>query len=246
MYLRASSSRSGRATPRSSRPKPTLRSTLAHGSSAKSWNTNARSGPGPFTGLPLTRTSPPFRGSRPAMILRSVVLPQPLGPSSVESWPFGKLRLTLRSASRPLSYTLATPLTSTSVTGKEPQFEPLQCIEGNRGHGDDGGDRREHLRVIGDRAVVGNDVSNAGRRDQELGDHDADEAHREPEAQAGEDQRRSARQNDLHYFLAPRALERAAHLKQRRVGVADALVGVHHDHWRCQHDHGEYLRGKTD
>ena len=33
--------------PRSSSPKATLRSTVAQGSSAKSWNTKARSGPGP-------------------------------------------------------------------------------------------------------------------------------------------------------------------------------------------------------
>ena len=56
-------------------------------------------GPGPCTALPFTRTSPPFFGIRPAMILRSVVLPQPLGPSSVESWPFGNDRSTSRSAS---------------------------------------------------------------------------------------------------------------------------------------------------
>ena len=46
--------------------------------------------------------------------------------------------------------------------------------------------------------------------------------------------------------LAPRALERAAHLQQRRVGVANALVGVHHDHRRGQHDHREHLGGEPD
>src|SRR3546814_7443167 len=58
MWRSATASRSERATPRNSRPKATLRSTVAQGISAKSWNTKARSGPGPVTGRPSTRTSP--------------------------------------------------------------------------------------------------------------------------------------------------------------------------------------------
>ena len=46
---------------------------MAHGISAKSWNTMARSGPGPRTGLPSTSTSPDVGWIRPAMILRVVV-----------------------------------------------------------------------------------------------------------------------------------------------------------------------------
>ena len=76
---------------------------VAQGSSAKSWNTKARSGPGPSIGLPLTSTLPPVAGISPAMILSSVVLPQPLGPSSVVSWPRGKLTLMSRRASTPPS-----------------------------------------------------------------------------------------------------------------------------------------------
>ena len=80
-----------RATPRSSSPKATLRITVAHGISAKSWNTKARSGPGPGDHA-CHRPAPRRRvaGSRPAMILSSVVLPQPDGPSSVVSCPAGK------------------------------------------------------------------------------------------------------------------------------------------------------------
>ena len=76
---------------------------VAQGSSAKSWNTSARSGPGPWTSLPFTNTSPVLRGMRPEMILSSVVLPQPLGPSRVVSWPCGNPMLTSFSASTPLS-----------------------------------------------------------------------------------------------------------------------------------------------
>jgi hypothetical protein len=76
-----------------------LRFTVAHGISAKSWNTKARSGPGSVTALPFTRTSPEVAGISPAMILRSVVLPQPLGPSSEVSAPRGKSRSMPRRAS---------------------------------------------------------------------------------------------------------------------------------------------------
>ena len=47
---------------------------------------------------PLTSTSPDVAGSRPAMILSKVVLPQPDGPSSEVSWPRGKSMLMESSA----------------------------------------------------------------------------------------------------------------------------------------------------
>ena len=76
---------------------------MAHGKSAKSWKTNARSGPGPAIGRPATRTSPAVGRTRPPMILSSVVFPQPLGPSRLLSWPGGIRRSTPRSASTPVS-----------------------------------------------------------------------------------------------------------------------------------------------
>ena len=48
----------GLGLPRSSRPKATLRSTVAQGISAKSWNTKARSGPGALTVFHLSRWCP--------------------------------------------------------------------------------------------------------------------------------------------------------------------------------------------
>jgi hypothetical protein len=75
--------------------------TLAQGISAKSWKTKARSGPGPLTSRPSTKTWPALAGIRPAMILRSVVLPQPDGPSRVVSLPSGKSSEMPLSASMP-------------------------------------------------------------------------------------------------------------------------------------------------
>ena len=99
MYFSAIASRSDTPTPRSSSPKATLRSTLAQGRSAKSWNTKARSGPGPVTGRPFTSTSPAVGSSSPAMIFRSVVLPHPEGPSREVSCPCGNSSVRFLSAS---------------------------------------------------------------------------------------------------------------------------------------------------
>src|SRR5690349_8976929 len=55
--------------------------TVYHGKSAYSWNTTARSQPGDVISSPSTRNSPRVGCSKPASRLRSVVLPQPLGPT---------------------------------------------------------------------------------------------------------------------------------------------------------------------
>src|SRR6266536_3161274 len=55
--------------------------TVYHGKSAYSWNTTARSHPGSVISSPPTRSPPRVGCSKPARRLRSVVLPQPLGPT---------------------------------------------------------------------------------------------------------------------------------------------------------------------
>ena len=62
----------------------TLLRTDIHGKSERlySWKTSAISSGGSVTGVPRRRTSPALGGSRPAMHLRSVVLPQPDGPTT--------------------------------------------------------------------------------------------------------------------------------------------------------------------
>src|SRR5258708_4488133 len=56
--------------------------TVYQGKSAYSWNTTARSQPGPVISLPPTQISPRVGCSKPASRLSSVVLPQPEGPTS--------------------------------------------------------------------------------------------------------------------------------------------------------------------
>ena len=59
----------------------TFDSTLRQSSRIASWNTMPTSVSGRSTGLPPTVIEPAVCGTRPATILRMVVLPQPLGPT---------------------------------------------------------------------------------------------------------------------------------------------------------------------
>src|SRR5688572_7988626 len=84
---RARASRAARATPRFSRPKATLASTVRHGSNACSWKTIAVSGvPGRLAWI---RTVPAVCGRSPAITRRRVDLPLPLGPTRHRNSPAG-------------------------------------------------------------------------------------------------------------------------------------------------------------
>jgi hypothetical protein len=107
--------RSRRDRPLSCSPNSTLERTVSQGKSADSWNMTMRSGPGPWTTRPSTRTSPSSGSSRPAMMLSSVVLPHPDGPHRATNSPRRMLSHTSRSASTwPVleAKTLLTPASS--------------------------------------------------------------------------------------------------------------------------------------
>jgi hypothetical protein len=57
--------------------------TVRHGSRTGFWNTMPMSRRGAATGLPSTLTAPAVAGTSPARIFNSVVLPHPLGPTTV-------------------------------------------------------------------------------------------------------------------------------------------------------------------
>jgi hypothetical protein len=59
----------------------TLNVVRAHGDLEKTLNRQGKKGPGSVIGLPSANTCPLSGFSKPAMMLRSVVLPQPLGPT---------------------------------------------------------------------------------------------------------------------------------------------------------------------
>ena len=65
-----------------------LSSAVSHGNRLDSWNTTpTRAGSGSGIGRPARPTVPTLWRRRPASIMRSEVLPQPLGPTSTTNLP---------------------------------------------------------------------------------------------------------------------------------------------------------------
>src|SRR5580704_13328022 len=79
----------------------TFSRTLYHGSNVAAWNTTETSSRGPWIGLPAMVALPPVGASSPARMRSSVVLPQPLGPTTEMNSPSATDRLTLDSATTP-------------------------------------------------------------------------------------------------------------------------------------------------
>ena len=74
---------------------------------------------------------------------------------------------------------------------EESLLDPAEKLDEQHRDDDHCRDGRIHLRVFGDGLVVGDDVADAGRRDEQLGQDRADEPGRRAEAQAREDDRAS-------------------------------------------------------
>ncbi len=72
---------------------------VRHLSSTGAWNTMPTDGIGRSTGRPSTSTRPRLAGRSPAMILSSVDLPQPDGPTMASISPRATWRSTSRRAS---------------------------------------------------------------------------------------------------------------------------------------------------
>jgi len=79
---------------------------------------------------------------------------------------------------------------------------------------DDRCNGRVHVRIVGDRSVIGNEIADTGRSDQQFSKHDADEAGGDTEPQTGEKHRRRVRNDDLENLLRPRPLKGAAHVNE--------------------------------
>jgi hypothetical protein len=76
----------------------TLSRMLRHGSSTGDWNTTPMSRLGPLWRRPPSSTVPRLARSSPARMRSSVLLPQPLGPTTVTNSPRATLKLTSCSA----------------------------------------------------------------------------------------------------------------------------------------------------
>jgi hypothetical protein len=81
----------------------TLSSTLFQGRSTGSWKMTPVSSRGPVTGPPPSSIRPAVIDSRPATIMRSVLLPHPLGPKMATNSPASAAKLTDPMASSALA-----------------------------------------------------------------------------------------------------------------------------------------------
>ena len=93
--------RSARGTPRRRSPSVTLSRTVRHGSRAYSWNTTPRSAPGPRIAAPSSSKVPERGRKKPAIAAISVLLPQPLGPTTQRNSFSKTSRVSLSSARWP-------------------------------------------------------------------------------------------------------------------------------------------------
>src|SRR5215470_3281526 len=96
--------------------------TVRHGRSTAFWKTMPISERGAHTGSPATRTSPSVGDISPARMRRSVLLPQPLGPTSDTNSPCSMPSETERSAwisPSSTSKVLATPSSSMKLIAPE-------------------------------------------------------------------------------------------------------------------------------
>ncbi len=111
---------SSSGTPLARGPISTLSSTSSHGKSAKLWNTIATSSAGPVTGSPDIVTFPAVGRASPAMMRKSVDLPEPDRPSRATISPVLRLietfsRTGLRLSPEPVAKTWVTLSTFRSV-----------------------------------------------------------------------------------------------------------------------------------
>src|SRR3989304_2639119 len=173
--------RSPSGRPRGLRTRATLSRRDIQGSRRSSWKTTPTWRPCPCsatTGLPSSRTVPRVAGSRPPMILSSVVFPHPFGPSRQTNSPASTLKETLSMIGIRKSFPTPATTSFTAIERGEllapaqpvdvPHLEeapvhvlhPLDDVGGDHGEGDHEG--RED----------GGPVAEAGPDD---GDHDPDE-----------------------------------------------------------------------
>src|SRR5678816_3460101 len=100
-----------------------------------------------LTSLPATRNSPSLTPSRPATMRRTVVLPQPDGPTSTTSSPSSIASVSSRTALVPSGKTLVTPEKLTSATyrslpSRQRRHQPRRDVAAEAKREHDRGDHR--------------------------------------------------------------------------------------------------------
>src|SRR6516162_6351938 len=244
---------SGPIDPATSRPMMALANTVRHGKRLSFWNTKPRSVPGSLTARLSSSTSPSLACSRPAMMRKNVVLPQPDGPTTEMNSPRSIARLMLRSASRsPNDLLNRETLSFVAMAalilgpGHEARLQPAEAC----GHDDTG--RRQHHdageqlgHVEGIRRLT-DQPAKASARTEQLRHHHADQAAADADLQAGKYERQRRRQRYLEEDLPRRGAKRAQHLNQPVAGGAQPRFGIDCDRKHDEEDDHQHFRPDAD
>src|SRR5262249_30389328 len=131
------------ARPAISGPMMALSNTVRHGRRLSLWNTKPLSPPGAATVRPSSSTAPDVAGSSPATMRSSVVLPQPLGPTSEMNAPDLISTLISRSTSRSPKRLLNPLRESLAMAKSIPRPRHEHALQpGETGRHDDPGNRQ--------------------------------------------------------------------------------------------------------
>src|SRR4029078_10395255 len=206
-----------------------------------SWKTTAISSGGSVTGFPCRTTSPRVGRMRPAMHLRSVVLPHPDGPTTHTSSRSAIEKEMLRRACvtlLPEPYDFATSLISSTgalLGGRRPppavprEHAPLrehvgevEDVADDADEEDRGPHGPELERVLRDEQHV----ADAARRREVLGDNHDDHRQREADPHPRRDLREGGGEHDAPDPLVGRDAVGAGGVHERRVEASDAVDRV--------------------
>src|SRR6266851_8329234 len=189
----------GPTWPATSRPMMALENTVRHGNRLSLWNTKPRSPPGPCRARPSSSTSPELAGSRPAMMRRNVVLPQPEGPTTEMNSPRSTASSMPRSASRsPNDFprceiaslgAIVNPWSSVLGPRDELALEPGEaCRHHDAGEGQHH-HAREQLRHVEGVRRLADQPAEPGAGAEQLRHHHPDQAAPDAELEPGQDER---------------------------------------------------------
>src|SRR5499427_3594578 len=230
-----------------------LSNTVRHGSRLSLWNTKPRSPPGARTVRPSSSTAPALAGSSPATMRKSVVLPQPLGPTSEMNAPRSIAILISCKTSRSPKRLVNPVRASFAMTFKSiPRPWHHHALDpGETGCHDDPGNRQndhtsEQLRHIKRVGRLADEAAETRARPEQFSNDHADKAAADTELEAGKDERHRGRQRQLEEDLPRRRPEAAQHLYQPRTGGAQARLRVDGDWEQHQEYDDQHLRPDSD
>src|SRR5574342_74467 len=218
----------------------------------KFWKTTIRSMPGPAISLPSSTTPPSEAVSRPAMMFRTVLLPQPECPTMVRNSPCSTLKATSRKTqSCPGPSGFGKNLVMWSISRRAmPGLLRVRDQVGHTAepevedHSDqpDGEDSEHHAVQREVVPLVPYEVAHTGAADQHLGGHDGDPGAADRDAKARQDRGGCRREDDLEEAPRPRQLEKARDVQVVLLDGADPEGRVGHGRPERRDEDDEHRR----